>query len=149
VDEPHQIHIILKIFDGFGRTLQTQQLVEPGDAYVVNKGVLVSEGSQPKVAHAERRWRISERVEYNNKGLPVRTYRPYFANAYGYINDDCFKEFGHHDKSFYDVMGRLTRIINAKGDTALEVIHPWYTTKMDFNDTSREPDAKGFKTGNR
>ena len=149
VGEPHQIHIILKIFDGFGRTLQTQQLVEPGDAYVVNKGVLVSEGSQPKVAHAERRWRISERVEYNNKGLPVRTYRPYFANAHGYINDDCFKEFGHHDKSFYDVMGRLTRIINAKGDTALEVIHPWYTTKMDFNDTSREPDAKGFKTGNR
>jgi len=144
IEEPHQIYIILKIFDGFGRILQTQQLVGPGDAYVVENGKLVIEDGEPKVAHAERRWRISERVEYNNKGLPVRTYRAYFANAYGYINDDCFKVFGHHDKSFYDALGRLIKIINAKGDIALEKIHPWFRIKLDFNDTCVAPDTKGF-----
>ncbi|SDT37109.1 SpvB/TcaC N-terminal domain-containing protein [Pseudomonas prosekii] len=141
-EEPSQIRIILNIVDGFGRALQTQQRVEPGDAYVVENGKLVIENGKPKVAHAERRWRISERVEYNNKQLPVRTYRPYFANAYGYIDDECFKEFGHHDKSFYDVLGRLNKIINAKADIALEIIHPWYTTKLDFNDTYVAPDTK-------
>ena len=144
---PQQIHIILSIVDGFGRPLQTQQLVEPGDAYVVENGELVIENGQPKVAHAERRWRISERVEYNNKGLPVRAYRPYFANTYGYIHDHAFREFGHHDKSFYDVLGRLIKIINAKGDTALEIIHPWYKTSLDFNDTYVEPPVQGRKAG--
>jgi hypothetical protein len=139
-----QIHIILSFLDGFERPLQTQQRVEPGEAYVVENGELVIENGKPKVAHAERRWRISERVAYNNKGLPVRTYRAYFANDYGYIHDHSFREFGHHDRSFYDVLGRLVRIINAKGDTALEVIHPWYTTKLDFNDTA--PATEGFKT---
>ncbi|MHC8388071.1 SpvB/TcaC N-terminal domain-containing protein [Pseudomonas sp. MDT2-39-1] len=143
-DEPHQIHIILTIVDGFGRTLQTQQRVEPGDAYVVEGGELVIENGKPKVAHADPRWRISERVEYN-KGLPVRTYRPYFANAYGYIDDACFKEFGHHDKSFYDMLGRLIKIINAKGDVAYTIIHPWYTTRLDFNDTYIAPPPKAIK----
>lgn len=146
VDELHQIHIIQTFFNGFGRPLQTQQLVDPGDAYVVENGKRVIEGGKPKVAHAEQRWRISERVEYNNKGLPVRTYRPYFANAYGYINDDCFKEFGHHDKSFYDVLGRLNKVINAKGYIALEKIHPWFTTKLDFNDTLVASDTNGLTT---
>ncbi|WLG49724.1 SpvB/TcaC N-terminal domain-containing protein [Pseudomonas sp. FP1742] len=144
-EEPPKIQIALSLVDGFGRPLQTQQQVEPGDAYVVEKGKLAIVNGKPTVAHAERRWRISERVEYNNKGLPVRTYRPYFANAYGYINDDCLKEFGHHDKSFYDVLGRLIKVINAKGDIALEKIHPWYTTKLDFNDTYVAPDTKEFK----
>jgi hypothetical protein len=147
--EEQQIHTILTIVDGFGRALQTQQRVEPGEAYVVENGELVIENGQPKVAHAEQRWRISERVEYNNKGLAVRTYRPYFANAYGYIHDHSFRNFGYHDKSYYDVMGRLIKIINAKADTALDIIHPWFTTKLDFNDTYVAPASQGAKAGKR
>ncbi|WP_460164340.1 SpvB/TcaC N-terminal domain-containing protein [Pseudomonas sp. S2_F03] len=145
--QEQQILISLDIVDGFGQPLQSQQRVEAGEAYVVENGELVIENGQPKVAHAERRWRISERVEYNNKGLAVRTYRPYFANAYGYIHDHSFRDFGHHDKSYYDVLGRLIKIINAKADVALEIIHPWYTTKLDFNDTYVAPDSKGSKAG--
>jgi hypothetical protein len=148
-EEEPQIHTIVSIVDGFGRALQTQQRVEPGEAYVVENGELVIENGQPKVAHAEQRWRISERVEYNNKGLAVRTYRPYFANAYGYIHDHSFRDFGYHDKSYYDVLGRLIKIINAKGDVALEIIHPWSTTRMDFNDTYVATGAQGFKAGKR
>ncbi|QKG66537.1 toxin [Pseudomonas sp. B14-6] len=144
-DQPANFQIILSLIDGFGRPLQTQQRVEPGDAYVVENGKLVIEDGKPKVAHADQRWRISARVEYNNKGLPVRTYRPYFANAYGYIDDDCFKEYGHHDKSFYDVLGRLIKVINAKDDVAYTLLHPWYKTVLDFNDTYSEPASNASK----
>ncbi|MBF6041021.1 toxin [Pseudomonas sp. P154a] len=148
-EQASQIHVNLNYVDGFGRSLQTQQRVEPGEAYVVENGELVIENGQPKEAHAEQRWRISERVEYNNKGLAVRTYRPYFANAYGYIHDHSFRNFGYHDKSYYDVLGRLIKIINAKADTALEIITPWYTAKLDYNDTFVPPDSQESKAGKR
>lgn len=146
-DELQQIQIVKAFVDGFGRPLQTKQLVEPGQAFVVENGELVIEDGKPKVAHADQRWRVSERVEYNNKGLAVRVFRPYFANGHRYINDHSFREFGHHDQNFYDVLGRLNKVINAKGDIALEIIHPWYTTSLDFNDTYVAPPEGELKAG--
>lgn len=146
-DELQQIQIIKAFVDGFGRPLQIKQLVEPGPAFVVENGELVIENGEPKVAHADPRWRVSERVEYNNKGLPVRVFRPYFANGHRYINDHSFREFGHHDQNFYDVLGRPNKVINARGDVALEIIHPWYTTSLDFNDTYVAPPEGELKAG--
>lgn len=146
-DELQQIQIVKVFVDGFGRTLQTKQLVEPGLAFVVVNGELVIEDGKPKVAHADPRWRVSERVEYNNKGLAVRAFRPYFADGHCYINDHSFREFGHHDQNFYDVLGRLYKVINAKGDVAFEIIHPWYTTSLDFNDTYVAPPEGELKAG--
>jgi hypothetical protein len=146
-DELQQIQIVKAFVDGFGRPLQTKQLVEPGLAFVVEDGELVIEDGKPKVAHADPRWRVSERVEYNNKGLPVRAFRSYFANDPHYINDHSFREFGHHDQNFYDVLGRQNKVINAKGDVALEIIHPWYTSSLDFNDTYVAPPESGLKAG--
>lgn len=146
-DELQQIQIVKVFVDGFGRPLQTKQLIEPGQAFVVENGELVIEDGKPKVAHADPRWRVSERVEYNNKGLPVRVFRPYFANGHRYINDHSFREFGHHDQNFYDVLGRQNKVINAKGDVALEIIHPWYSTSLDFNDTYVAPPESELKAG--
>ncbi|MGE8191159.1 SpvB/TcaC N-terminal domain-containing protein [Pseudomonas sp. NPDC086278] len=147
-DELQQIQIVKAFVDGFGRPLQTQQRVEPGLAFEVQNGELVIENGEPKTVHANPRWRVSERVEYNNKGLPVRVFRPYFANGHGYVNDQSLRESGHHDQNFYDVPGRLCRVINAKGDVALEIIHPWYTTSLDFNDTWVAP-ADGGRKGSK
>ncbi|MHC8331666.1 SpvB/TcaC N-terminal domain-containing protein [Pseudomonas sp. LB3P25] len=146
-DELQKIQIVKAFVDGFGRPLQIKQRVEPGLAFVVENGELVIENGEPKVAHADSRWRVSERVEYNNKGLPVRVFRPYFANGHCYINDHSFRKFGHHDQNFYDVLGRLIKIINAKGDVALEIIHPWYKTSLDFNDTYVAPPKGEMKAG--
>ncbi|KDD68326.1 virulence plasmid B protein [Pseudomonas mandelii PD30] len=146
-DELQQIQIVKAFVDGFGRPLQIKQLVEPGLAFVVENGELVIEDGKPKVAHADPRWRVSERVEYNNKGLAVRVFRPYFANGHRYINDHSFRESGHHDQNFYDVLGRRKKVINAKGDVALEIIHPWYTTSLDFNDTYVAPSESELKAG--
>ncbi|MBC3363975.1 SpvB/TcaC N-terminal domain-containing protein [Pseudomonas sp. SWRI154] len=140
-DPLQQIRIALSAVDGFGRTLQTKQLVEPGQAYAVAEDgslELDSEG-QPIQRDADPRWRVSERVEYNNKGLVTRVYRPYFADAWRYINDASLREHGYHDRQFYDPTGRLVKVINAKGHEAWHVYHPWYQCDHDYNDTDPGP----------
>ncbi|WP_448725038.1 SpvB/TcaC N-terminal domain-containing protein [Pseudomonas farris] len=137
---PAQIQIVKACVDGFGRALQTQQLVEPGMAYAVDAdGKLIIENDQFLEVHADRRWRISERVEYNNKGLPIRQFRPFFANTHGYVDDHSLRELGYFDQLFYDVLGRPIKLINAKGYFFRETYHPWYHTSEDFNDTDESP----------
>ncbi|TMU81699.1 toxin [Pseudomonas fluorescens] len=134
---PAQIQIVKACVDGFGRALQSQQLVDPGKAYAVDAdGSLIVENGQFKVVDANPRWRISERVEYNNKGSPVRQYRAFFANTHGYINDQSLRTLGFFDQVFYDVLGRQIKVINAKGDFSREMYHPWYHASEDFNDTA-------------
>ncbi len=139
-----QIQMQLTCVDGFSRPLQTKKRAEPGMAYVVNaKGELEldPETGKPLERHADPRWRVSERVEYNNKGLAVRVYRPYFANAWRYINDQSFRQFGHHDQQFYDPLGRLVKVISAKGYESREAYDSWSQTSEDFNDTHKpDPD---------
>lgn len=136
-DMTRHIHINLTCSDGFGRVLQTKQKASAGMAYVVDPSGRLSEDSQAKPLrqHSENRWRVSGRVEYNNKGLPIRSYRPYFADHYGYIEDDSLRKNGLSDQLFYDALGRLTSKINAKGDLSRQTYHTWYTVSEDENDT--------------
>ena len=135
-----QIQIVKACVDGFGRPLQIQQLVDPGMAYKVVDGSLVIEDGQYVEVYADPRWRISERIEYNNKDLPYRMFRPFHANTHGYVNDESLHELGYFDQLFYDPLGRSIKLLNAKGDFSRETYHPWYHASEDFNDTA-EPTA--------
>jgi hypothetical protein len=142
-DAQKQIRIAVTCFDGFGRTLQSKQLVEPGLAYVVDaKGDLTLTDGTPKKQIAARRWRVSERVEYNSKGLAVRIYRPYFADQHRRINDVSLRLFVPCDRQFYDALGRpiLTRLAGQAGASYMRrhTRHPWYTVDEDENDTLKE-----------
>ncbi|MNF24190.1 Mono(ADP-ribosyl)transferase SpvB [compost metagenome] len=138
-DPEVQIRIGLNCADGFGRDLQSKQRVEPGQAYAVNEqGELRIENDQPVMVDAATRWRVSERVEYNNKGLPIRVYRPYFADQWRYINDASFRLFGYSDQQFYDPLGRGTRTFTAKGYLRRETYLTWYSISEDENDTYEE-----------
>ena len=154
-DPQVQIRASIACQDGFGRSLQTKQEVEPGMAWVVNdKGELeLDENGRPREAHAPRRWRVSERVEYNNKGETVRTYRPYFASAYRYINDAAIRQSAYHDQQFYDAAGRPTHTVLAKRmaqgpDSQLKPLRReqryrcWYTISFDENDLFDPPPVK-------
>lgn len=134
-----QVQIVKACVDGFGRALQSQQRVDPGLAYVVGEDgeLLIEQGEQP----TQTRWRISARVEYNNKGLPVRQYRPFFANTHRYVNDQSLRKLGLFDQLFYDALGRPSKLINAKGYFSRETYHPWYHTSEDFNDTAEEQES--------
>lgn len=143
-DDPEgQIRISFSVFDGFGRVLQGKQKVEPGEAYsVAVDGSLVVENGQPVKVPADPRWLVSARVEYNNKGLAVRVYQPYFANSHHYVRDEGFREFGYCDKQFYDPLGRLTHVRTARGYLRRTTYYPWYVVSEDENDTAAEEEAK-------
>jgi len=115
-DEEMQVRVSIACLDGFGRTLQTKQEVEPGTSWqVADNGELVLEDDgKPKEIEAPRRWRVSEPVEYNNKGEKVRVYRPYFADQPRYINDRSMRQHAYHDQQFYDAAGRPTETVLAK-----------------------------------
>lgn len=69
----------------------------------------------------------------------MRVYRPYFADAWRYINDASFREHGYHDKQFYDALGRPTHTVLAKeGYLRRTTYHQWYTIAEDENDTLEE-----------
>jgi hypothetical protein len=142
-DDQKQIRIAITCFDGFGRTLQTKQRVEPGLAYVVNpQGELMLKDEKPMEQPTAERWRVSERVEYNSQGLPTRLYRPYFADQHRYINDTSLRQFGHYDQQFYDPLGRptYTRLARQGGLSLMrrQTRHAWYTVDEDENDTLEE-----------
>ncbi|WP_397449628.1 SpvB/TcaC N-terminal domain-containing protein [Pseudomonas sp. NA-150] len=140
-DDPQaaQIRISITSWDGFGRVLQTRQKVEPGDAYQTHAdGRLAWQGGQPVTAASASRWRVSEGVEYNNKGLPIRVYRPFFADHYRYIDDSSLRQLGLSDQQFYDPSGRPTLTITAKGLWRRKRYLAWYSINEDENDTYDE-----------
>lgn len=139
-----KIRIRVECWDGFGRPLQSKQKVGPGTALAVNEdGTLKWINDKPQEHEINLRWRVSERTEYNNKGLMIRTWRPYFSDRHRYINDESLRKSGLCDQYFHDPMGRLIRVINAKGDERHHTWHPWYSITEDENDTQPEPPVQG------
>lgn len=132
-----QIRIGLTFTDGFGRELQTKQKTSAGEAYVVdpNGRLRLDNDGNPVRAISENRWRVSGRVVYNNKGLAIRNYRPYFADHYRYIDDEAARANGYCDQLFYDPLGRLTSKINPSGHISRQTFCTWYTISEDENDT--------------
>ncbi|WP_062383979.1 SpvB/TcaC N-terminal domain-containing protein [Pseudomonas abietaniphila] len=96
---------------------------------------------------AEDRWRVSESVEYNNKGLPIRIYRPYFTNTHEYVDDRSVRALRYHDKQFYDPLGRPTETWTAKGWLRRTTYLTWYTISEDENDTAEEVNARRAAAG--
>ena len=115
-DDERQVRMSISCLDGFGRVLQTRHEVEPGMAWLVddNGELMLNPDGTPQQADVPRRWRISEPVEYNNKGQKVRIYRPYFADQPRYVNDRSMRERACHDQQFYDAAGRPTETILAR-----------------------------------
>jgi hypothetical protein len=155
-----KIRIVITHQDGFVRVLQTKQEVEPGKAWAVNDdGTLkLKDDGTPEEAEATRRWRVSEPVEYNNKGEKVRIYRPYFADWWGYINDQSMRVHAFHDQQLYDAAGRPTHTILAKkmpqgpNSELLPLRREqryrcWYTIEFDENDLFNQPPSPTTRNG--
>ena len=131
-----QVAMTLTHWDGFGRPLQRTQTAEPGPAHVVtNTGDLSVKDSMPQTAHANSRWCMSERTEYDLEGRIVRLYRPCFSDCHGYINDESLRRFWHCDTQFYDPLGRPIRTVTASAGKRQNTYWAWYTVSEDENDT--------------
>lgn len=135
--QQHQQLIVCS--DGFGRTLQVAQRVDPGEAYLREEdGSLSHDSHGLTVATTEQRWAVSGRVEYDNKGLAVRAYQPYFLNDWRYVSDDSARQEAYADTHRYDPLGRESQVITAKGYLRRTQYFPWFVISEDENDTAAE-----------
>lgn len=146
-DPLQQIQMTISYTDGFGRELQSKQLVPPGDALVATPedDLVTGADGKPVEMPAIQRWRVQGRVEYNHKGETIRVYRPYFLNTHRCINDSAMRKHGYHDQMFYDALGRPIQTINALDYLAFDILHPWFKLSYDFNDTDDTPPSKPAK----
>ena len=137
-----QIRIALTQSDGFGRALQSKQKAEPGDAYQgdADGNVVLDDSGMPVVADTGTapRWTVSGRVEYDNKGQPIRQYQPYFINTPQYVNDASIRNWGYADTHYYDALGREIRVVTALGYLRRHSDYPWFSVDEDENDTLSE-----------
>lgn len=146
-DPLQQIQMTISYVDGFGRELQSKQLVPPGDALVATPedDLVTGADGKPIELPATQRWRVQGRVEYNHKGETIRVYRSYFLNTHRCINDSAIRLHGYHDRMFYDALGRQIQTINALGHLAFDILHPWFKLSYDYNDTEEPPLARPAK----
>ncbi|EEJ2305795.1 hypothetical protein YI53_003915 [Salmonella enterica subsp. enterica] len=126
-----QTQIALSYSDGFGRSLQQCGRVAPGPAWHrEDDGEVDTTG-----VTADPRWVVSGRMEYDNKGQPVRQYRPYFLDDWQYVVDSSLRTQGYSDTLYYDAAGRHIRTVTAAGHLQRITYYPWFTVAEDENDT--------------
>jgi insecticidal toxin complex protein TccC len=139
-DDARQIRCTVAFTDGFGRALQAKQRVASGPAWTTDAhGNLALEAGQPVSQETQTRWAVSGRVEYNNKGLAVRVYQPYFVDTPRYLDDASLRQFVLHDTFYYDPLGRNTRVHTAAGHQRYSELGVWFDVHEDENDTSDNP----------
>lgn len=127
-----QTQMALNYADGVGRTLQQSVRVAPGKAWQRESTGEVNTTD----SDANPRWAVSGRVEYDNKGQPVRQYRPYFLNAWQYVVDTSLRTQGYSDTVYRDAVGRETHTVTAAGYLRRTAYYPWFTVAEDENDTT-------------
>jgi hypothetical protein len=137
-DDAQQIRQQVTFSDGFGRQLQTAVRQAPGEAWQrATDGGLVTDGTgRPATALTETRWAVTGRTEYDNKGLPVRTYQPFFLNDWRYVSDDSARQDLYADTAYHDPLGRVVQVVTAKGGLKRTLFTPWFTVSEDENDTA-------------
>ncbi|WP_240775716.1 SpvB/TcaC N-terminal domain-containing protein [Nissabacter sp. SGAir0207] len=132
-----QTQIQVAFSDGFGRSLQQAMRVPDGEAWHLEPDGEVDVTPRP----ASPRWAISGRVEYDNKGQVVRSYQPYFLDAWFYVIDSSMRTQGYSDTLYYDPLGRNTITMTASGYMRRASFWPWFNVMEDENDTEGLPMA--------
>ena len=132
-----QVRTSVVWYDGFGRILQSVMQVPAGDAWqrTADGELATDDTGALVVVHADPRWAVSGRVEYDNKGLPVRQYQPWFIDSWQYVKDDAMRSQGYADRHYYDALGREVRVETANGYQRRSGYYPWFTVTEDENDT--------------
>ncbi|HET8642367.1 MAG TPA: SpvB/TcaC N-terminal domain-containing protein, partial [Pseudonocardiaceae bacterium] len=95
------------------------------------------------------RWVGTGWTVYNNKGLPVRAYEPFFTASPDF---EFARAEGVSPVRFYDPLGRVVATLRPDGSYQKTVMDPWRVDTWDGNDTvalhpATDPDISGFVAG--
>ncbi|ENM4394601.1 virulence protein [Salmonella enterica] len=137
-DPEQQIRMQVTFCDGFGRVLQQSTRQVPGQAAQRTEegGLRTSPAGELVEAYSPVRWSVTGRTEYNNKGLEIGHYQPYFLNDWRYVNDDSARTNIWSDRYYYDPLGRVISVKTAKSYWRRKSFYPWFLIEEDENDTS-------------
>ncbi|MFI8384870.1 SpvB/TcaC N-terminal domain-containing protein [Pseudomonas sp. NPDC079086] len=133
-DPAGQVRVAITYADGFGRAVQTCSKATSGSAYL-------GDAQQPmgiEQAQSTTHWLVSGGQDFNNKGLPIRTYQPRFLDTYRYVRDRNDREDAYCIQHDYDALGREVRTTRPDGYFRRTTYWPWYVITEDENDTAWE-----------
>ena len=146
---PHglRIHVSFAYADGLGRALQTKTQAAPGDApqraepMLLNGGdigpgaLTPAQGATDPGASQRPRWIGSGRTVYNNMGMPVRQYEPFFSTTHLYEPEREMTDAGVSSTLLHDPLGRVVATLHPNQTWDKLVFDPWRQASWDVNDT--------------
>ncbi|WP_198667711.1 toxin TcdB middle/N-terminal domain-containing protein, partial [Glycomyces dulcitolivorans] len=86
-------------------------------------------------AHADPRWIGGGRGVFNNKGLAVKQYEPYFSATHEFESATALVQTGVTAVTRYDPIGRVLRVDHPDGTFARTETGPWGTVAHGPGDT--------------
>lgn len=137
------IKLEIDFSDGLAREIEIKKVSDPGEAIIrTPAGVLArtADGAVRRAVVAERYW-VSGRTVFNNKGLPVKVYLPYFSNTPFYEDRTDVAEAGllpPPTTVYYDALNRATRVDTPKTFFSLNVYRAWTRWLYDEDDTVKQ-----------
>ncbi|WP_052423585.1 SpvB/TcaC N-terminal domain-containing protein [Nonomuraea candida] len=133
---PTRIQFGFTYTDGLGQVVQRKERAAPGP---------VTDGGPA----LDARWVVSGWTVHNNKGLPVRTYEPFFSATHRF---EFGVEIGVSPVLFYDPLGRVVATVHPDHTYEKSVFDAWRHMLWDQNDTvlsdpRTDPDISGYVAG--
>lgn len=126
--------------DGSGRELMRKIQAEPGRAPGRDAGGHVKRDAQGRLIfeNVPARWVGTGRTVYNNKGMPVKQYEPFFDSSPVYTEERDLVEWGFSPVLTYDPLNRLVRVDQPDGRFSRQTFDAWTQEAWDENDTVLE-----------
>lgn len=135
-NEEPEMHHAFSYTDGFGRDVQTKAQTRPGPVAQrdADGRIIFDEDGQPVLTDepSNPRWISSGWTIYNNKGLTVAQYEPWFTHMHTFEFD---VRAGVSSIAFYDAMGRNVATVHPNGAYTKTVFTTWTSEAWDNNDT--------------
>ncbi|MBL4647956.1 MAG: hypothetical protein JKY13_03240, partial [Gammaproteobacteria bacterium] len=124
--------------DGFGRLFETKIKASPGPVQVSVQFPPLAPGED-----ATERWLSSGRQIYNNIGLPIKAYEPFYSDGHQPEDEALLVSYAVTPITTYNPLGRVIRTDIPKGNIAKAFyntveITPWCMTAYDTVDTVLE-----------
>lgn len=142
-EEHHQINpdspiqLSFEYSDGMGHVVMVKSQAEPGEALQLNiqPDCNYTLETIDTSATGQLRWIGNGRIVLNNKGSPVKQYKPYFSVNPFYEDDKELVEHGVTPIIYYDAIGRNVRTENPDGTFTKVDFDAWSQRSYDANDT--------------
>ncbi|WP_461644097.1 SpvB/TcaC N-terminal domain-containing protein [Labilibaculum euxinus] len=117
---------------GWGNLVMTKVQAEDGPA------MQIAPNGSVETVKSTNRWAGTGRTVFNNKGMVIRQYEPYFSTTHEFENENVLVQNGVSPVLYYDPVGRNIRTELPDGTFSKVEFTPWEQRNYDQNDTVPE-----------